>query len=121
NYELPVAHDWKLIFTNSNQYVSSMRTDLGLRSDYTQKAYWKFDAGITVQSPDDKFEFAVLGKNITAKHTSPNCNNSNFAGGLIGGQITGGSTSGLAGIDELGCYMDPGREIWFRVTVHPKM
>jgi iron complex outermembrane receptor protein len=121
NYEMPVGHDWKLIFTNSNQYVGSMRTDLGLRSDYTQKAYWKFDAGITVQSPDDQFEFAVLGKNITAKHTSNNCNNANFAGGLAGGQITGGTTSGPAGIDELGCYMDPGREIWFRVTVHPRL
>ena len=121
NYEMPVGHDWKLIFTNSNQYVGSMRTDLGLRSDYTQKAYWKFDAGVTVQSPDDQFEFAVLGKNITAKHTSNNCNNANFAGGLLGGEITGGTTSGLAGIDELGCYMDPGREIWFRVTVHPRL
>jgi iron complex outermembrane receptor protein len=65
----------------------------------------------------------VLGKNLTKKHTSPNCNNSNFAGGLIGGQITGGVTNSApgfpAGIDEVGCYMDPGREIWLRVTVKP--
>jgi iron complex outermembrane receptor protein len=34
-------------------------------------------------------------------------------------QTTGGTTSGLAGIDQQGCFVDPGREVWLRLTVRP--
>jgi hypothetical protein len=38
---------------------------------------------------------------------------------VLGGEVTGGTTRGPAGVDEYGCYMYRGRELWVRVTVRP--
>jgi outer membrane receptor protein involved in Fe transport len=117
DYELPIGK-YKLIFSNSNHYSSRYLTDLGM--DYFQKGFIKSDISLTLQGPSDRWEIAVIGKNVTEKLTASACNNSNVANGLVlGGQVTGGTTRGPAGVDEVGCYMDPGRELWLRVTFRP--
>jgi iron complex outermembrane receptor protein len=118
-YELPVGGDKKLIFNSSNHYTSKFLTTLGTRPDYFQKAFFKADLSLTLQGPRDRWEVSVIGKNVTEKLTASNCNNENGDGGLIGGQITGGTGRGPAGIDEVGCYMDPGRELWLQLTLRP--
>ena len=124
SYEIPVGRNLIIALTNDNQYSSKYKTNLGLRDDYWQKHYFKVDLGIAVRDVDNRFEFAVLGKNITNKLTTSNCNNVNGEGGAVfGGENTGASLSspsprGVAGIDELACFMDRGREIWLRFTVH---
>lgn len=55
---------------------------------------------------------------LTNHLTSSACTASNFMG-YGGGQITGGTGAGVSGIDEVGCYMDPGRELWLRLTLRP--
>jgi iron complex outermembrane receptor protein len=119
DYELPVGSDIKLIISNNNHYSSKYLTAIGFRPDYFQDGFFKSDLGLTLQGANDRWEVAVIGKNITDRHTTSNCNNTNAAAGLLGGQVTGGTTSGPAGIDEVGCYMDPGRELWLRVTLRP--
>jgi iron complex outermembrane receptor protein len=119
DYELPVGDDMKLIFSNSNSYSSKYLTTLGFRSDYYQKSFLKDDLSLTLQGPRDTWEVAVVGKDITNKLTTSSCSSSNFAGGDLGGEITGGNVAGPAGTDEVGCYMDPGRQIWLRVTIRP--
>src|SRR5439155_25433429 len=90
SYELPVGKGLIVALTNDNQYSSKFKTNLGLRDDYFQKSYFKIDLGIAVRDADDRFEFAVLGKNITNKLTTSNCNNTNSeAGAVLGGENTG--------------------------------
>ena len=119
DYEMPVGDDMKLIFSTSNSYSSKFLTTLGFRSDYFQTAFIKTDLSLTLQGPRDRWEISAVGKNVTDKLTSSSCSSSNFAGGDVAGQITGGNAVGPAGTDEVGCYMDPGRQIWLRITLRP--
>ena len=76
---------------------------------------------MTLQGPKDRWEFAVIGKNLNNAITTGNCSNSNAQGGLLPGtQLTGvASGRGPAGIDEIGCWVDRGREVWLRLTLKP--
>jgi iron complex outermembrane receptor protein len=76
---------------------------------------------VTLRGPGDKWELAVIGKNLNDKLTAGTCSTSNYAGGVLppGIQTTGGTTSGLSGLDQQGCFVDPGREVWVRLTVKP--
>jgi outer membrane receptor protein involved in Fe transport len=119
DYELPVGKGMTLALSNNNYFTSKFLAGPGLRPDFYQTGYIKVDAGLTLKGKDDRWEIALIGKNITEKYTSSNCSPSNFQNGLLGGEITGGTTAGPAGTDEMVCYMDPGREFWIRLTFHP--
>jgi iron complex outermembrane receptor protein len=107
-----------LALENSNQYSSRYITDLGYL--WRQKAFIKTDVSLTLKAPNDRWEIALIGKNLNNALTTGNCTNSNNQAGLIGGtQGTGTNTPGIAGTDEVGCFMDRGRELWVRVTFRP--
>src|SRR5262249_28046365 len=109
-----------LVFSNNNYFTSSYLTTLGRRPDFFQDGAFKIDLGVTLKGKDDFWQVSVLGRNITNRLTASTCANGNLAGGfLLGGQVTGGHTWGPAGIDEVICYVDPGREIWVSLTVKP--
>ena len=78
---------------------------------------------MTLTGSDGKWEVAVIGKNLNDKLTTGTCANSDFGEGVAFGvpatQTTGGTTSGLGGIDQTNCFVDPGREVWLRLTVRP--
>jgi hypothetical protein len=75
---------------------------------------------LTLQGPRDRWEFALIGRNLNNAITTGACVNSNLQGGGIPGtQITGTNLRGPAGTDEIGCITDRGREIWLRVTFKP--
>ncbi|WCT73994.1 TonB-dependent receptor [Sphingomonas naphthae] len=114
SYERPIGADWTLLFASNNQYQSRSLVDLAYI--YYQKSYIKADATLTLKHRD-RWEFALIGKNINNELTSGNCANSNRQGGQTGGIITGSTVRGAAGIDEVGCYMDRGRELWVRATL----
>jgi iron complex outermembrane recepter protein len=93
---------------------------LGTGRPNTQGAYGKYDLGLSLQSADHRWELAVIGKNIGDKITTGLCEYSNVANGyLFGGEVTGGTGRGPAGVDEEVCWPDPGREIWVRLTYKP--
>ena len=80
-------------------------------------AKWR---SLTLDGPGDRWQLALIGKNLNDKLTAGTCSTSDYAGGVIfPGQTTGGTTSGIAGIDQQGCFVDPGREVWLRLTVRP--
>jgi iron complex outermembrane receptor protein len=110
--------DFNLVITNSTQFSTKYITNLGYI--YYQPAFFKTDLSITVQGPKDRWEIALIGKDLNNALTSGNCSNGNNQAGLLSGfQNTGTNTRGPAGIDEVGCFMDRGREIWMRVTLRP--
>src|SRR5207237_4536433 len=120
DYEMPLADGKTLVFTNSNSYYSRYLLILGRRPDFYQPAFFKSDLSVALRGPDERWELALIGKNITDKITMRSCSNSNLANGsLLGGQVTGGTTRGPAGIDEVGCRAERGREVWLRLTLRP--
>ncbi len=119
DYMLPVGHHLNLTLSESNHFTSRYLTALDPLPAYYQSSFIKADMSVTLAPEDHRWELAVIGKNITAEYTAGNCSSSNTAGGLLGGEITGGTTAGPAGTDEGSCYMDPGREIWVRLTLRP--
>jgi iron complex outermembrane receptor protein len=118
DYTLDIGHDLKLVLANSTQYSSKYLTGLG-RVNY-QPGFFKADFSATIQGPSDRWEFALIGKDLNNALTTGLCSNSNAQGGLLPGtQFTGTNLVGPAGTDEIGCWMDRGREIWLRVTFKP--
>lgn len=119
-YDMPVGDNMTVTVTNSNQYSSSYTAVLGLRDDFTRGNYFKTDVSVALKGPDDLWEVALIGKNLTDKLTVASCNASNAQNGAIfGGYITGGIGRGPAGVDELGCFVERGRELWVRLTLRP--
>jgi len=122
-YALPIRSNYKLTLTNNTSYSSSYPTLLAVgypnNANY-QSSYAKVDLGLSLQSPDDLWEVALIGKNINNKIIAPVAINGNNANGIIfGGQVTGGTVSGPAGVDQLTGFADPGREIWLRLVFKP--
>jgi iron complex outermembrane receptor protein len=119
DYERDVGNGMSIILSNNNHLSSRYNTNLNLA--YYQKSFLKSDVSLTLRGPRDRWEFALIGKNIGNQLTAGTCNNFNGqAGGpFLGVQTTGGTNSGLSGIDEVGCFMDRGREFWLRLTVKP--
>jgi iron complex outermembrane receptor protein len=123
DYERPFGQGMTIAITSSNAYSSKFVTFFGTRPDFYQKGYIKTDLSLTLRGPQERWEVAVIGKNLTGKITGSNCSAFNAQNGsILGPEVTGvvGSTTrGLAGVGELGCRLDPGREIWVRLTVRP--
>jgi hypothetical protein len=118
DWEMDVGRDMKLIVANSQQYSS--RQLINLSMPFYQKAFIKSDLSFTLQGPGDRWEIALIGKNLNNATTTGACTNSNFQGGnLPGAEITGATGVGPAGKDEIGCIVDRGRELWVRLTYKP--
>jgi iron complex outermembrane receptor protein len=121
DYEVPLASDYKLVFSNSNEFSSRYVTYLSVNrpnNDNYQSAFVKVDLGVTLQGPKNLWEVAVIGKNINDKITSGNCVSSPLETEVIPNP-SGGTTRSFFGIDPAGCFADPGREVWLRLTVRP--
>ena len=119
DYELPIGNSTKLILANNNYFTSRFLTYPGRLPEFYQRAFVKEDLSVTLADRDDLWEIALIGKNISNKYTSNNCSPSNYRAGLIGGEITGSNAVGVAGRDGTLCYLDPGRELWIRLTIRP--
>jgi outer membrane receptor protein involved in Fe transport len=117
-YDMPLGN-YTLSFGSDLQYSSRYKTQLTNRPEADQRAYAKVNANISLKAPDERWELALIGNNLTEKLTRSNCTSTNAQNGVLyGGQITGGTTSGAAGKDELVCFMDyPGRELWIRGSI----
>jgi iron complex outermembrane recepter protein len=123
DYEMPVGDDLRLRLTNNNQYSSSYPAFLALNRpnrDNFQSHFFKIDASLALKDTAERWEVALVGKNLTDKVTASNCSAGNFAGGnIIGGSVTGGTTSGPTGFGEVGCFAEVGRAVYVRLTVRP--
>jgi len=123
DYEFPVGSNLKAVVANNNQYSSKFATFLAVGrpdADNYQSKFLKSDLSFTLKEANDRWEVALIGKNITDKITSSACSATNFAGGgLQGSPITGGTISGPAGFAEKGCYTERGRSVWVRLTFRP--
>jgi iron complex outermembrane receptor protein len=121
DYEVPVGDGMTVVITNNNNYTSKYLTFPGRRADFFQEGFFKADLSLALRSKDDRWEVAVIGKNITDKITGSNCSAADLAnGGFLGPTtFTGTNTRGPAGVAEVSCRLDTGREVWLRLTYKP--
>ena len=119
DYELPTSGSLKWKVGANGQYSSKFLTALGRRPDFYQPAFVKLNANVAVGAPNDSWEVALIGTNLTNKFTTGNC--TQFAGATanILPPITGGTTRNAAGVDELACIVEPGRQVFLRLTLRP--
>lgn len=118
DYEQPIGQNLRILFASSLQYSSKYYADILLREDQLQPSYAKISANITLYGPDDRWELSLIGNNLTDKLVRNRCSASNAANGAyLGGIVTGGTIRGLAGVDEILCGVDAGREIWVRAGI----
>jgi iron complex outermembrane receptor protein len=125
DYEMPLGDNFKVTLSNSNQYSSKYVAFIAVNrpnNDNYIGAFFKSDVSLALHTNDDRWEIALIGKNITDKITAGLCSASYYSSGLIlntAGQITGGPTRGSSGMGEAACYADPGRAVYLRLTFRP--
>jgi iron complex outermembrane receptor protein len=98
-YDVPVFNGWSLGLTSDLVFSSGYYTSLADDDRARQKAYQKVNASIRLYSDDDRWSFAVIGRNLGNKRT-------------LGG--TADKPGGLSG-DIFGNSLRA-REITFQVT-----
>ena len=103
------------------QYSSRYDVDIGNRERGYQGRFAKLGAHLRLAGPDDRWEVALIGTNLTNRYTTGGCLNFNYpgGGGVFPGTITGAPIKGPAGSGEVLCGFEPGREFWLRLTVRP--
>lgn len=123
-YNVDLGSNYTLAFSNNNAYSARYPTFLAVdrpNNDNFQGGYVKVDLSAQLITPGDRWEFSVIGDDVTNRIIASVCSNGNYGGEIIGGQITGGTGVGPAGIDGVSCFVDPGRETWIRVTFRPSV
>jgi len=121
DYEMPVGNDWTLSLGSSTTYSSKYFNNITILPGYTQPSFFKTNANIALKAPNDRWEIALIGNNLTDKVTTGFCAGTNVVNGVVfPGQLTGEATNGLPGNAEAVCLADRGREVWLRLSVKLK-
>lgn len=121
DYSMPVGRNLTVTVGGRVQYSSSYVIDLGNRDHGVQSQFAKLGATVQLKSPDDHWEVALIGNNLTDRLTAGGCLNINYpaGGGVFPGTITGSPIRGPAGSGETLCGFERGRELWLRLTFRP--
>ena len=116
DYTWAINDNLTLIVANANHVSSRYSTDLDY--PYYQTAFVKTDLSFTLDGANDRWQVALIGKNLSNVITAGNCVNSYArGGGILPLQFTGYTISGPGGHDSIGCFEDRGRELWLTVTL----
>jgi outer membrane receptor protein involved in Fe transport len=65
DYDMSVGRDWDAKFSVSATHSSSYQTATDYSPGGVQDAYWLLDAAVHVGPQDRRYEFAVIGRNLT--------------------------------------------------------
>jgi iron complex outermembrane receptor protein len=119
-YDRELANGMSFTLASDVNYTSEYVTTLVDLPGFRQPGFAKLNASVTLRSKDDVWEVSLIGNNVTDKVTRGLCFASNVQNGTLGGgQISGSTVQGPAKNDENTCAVDPGREVWVRVTWRP--
>jgi iron complex outermembrane receptor protein len=120
DYDMPVGDAMHIALGANGQYSSKFTQNLGTRADFFQPAFFKLNANLALKGKDDAWEVALIGNNLTNKYTAGNCTSFGAqTGQTLLAPTTGGTTRNAAGVDELACIADPGRQVFLRLTLRP--
>jgi iron complex outermembrane receptor protein len=121
DYEMPISgSDMTLNLGTSATYTGKMYTALTDEPLFRQGAYAKINFNVALRGPNNGWELAVIGNNMTDKIVSGFCSGSPRQGAvLFGGTQFGTNVRGPGGGDYPSCSPERGRELWLRVTLRP--
>lgn len=122
DYEVGLGERLTLAIGASVQYSSKYSTVIGDRADYYQDSYTKYNGYITLKSPRDTWELSLIGNNIGDELSAGYCANSDFQNTTVFtafAQQYGRPTNPGGKTDEVACAVDPGRQIFLRLTIRP--
>ncbi len=124
DYDIPVGNGLTLATGLGGQYSGRFLTNTAAREDMYQDAYFKLDANIALRGPDDRWELALIGNNLTNEIIRGNCSNGGYADSstriqpvVTGrGDATFPTIANRAGVEELICAPIPGRSVQLRAS-----
>ncbi len=104
----------------NGQYSSKFLNNLGRRDDFFQPAFFKLNANIGIGSENGSWQLDLIGNNLTNKFIAGACAQfSAQTGQIFLAPETGTNSRNIAGIDELACTPEKGREVFLRLTLRP--
>jgi len=118
SYTMPIG-DKSVVIASSTEFSSRYLMLLGVqRSDFWQGSYVKTDLSVSLNGPENRWQVAFIGRNLSNTLTTGACSSYNNINGLFGGQYQGNDAlgHGPAGVDSLSCFIDRGRELWLRLN-----
>ncbi len=117
SYTLPLG-DMSVTLASNTEFSSRYLMLLGERSDFWQSSYVKTDLSVALNGPDNRWQVAFVGRNLSNTITTGACSSYNNINGLYGGQFQGNNAlgHGPSGVDSLSCFIDRGRELWLRLS-----
>ena len=87
-YEVPVTAGVMFSLSSDVEYSDGYITSTNYNPDTFQKSFAKIDASARIFTEDKRWEFAVIGRNLTNKRTLINANDRNSTGGGKGGTVS---------------------------------
>lgn len=109
NLERDVNDDWRIGLSADGSYSSSYFTESNLVPSSKLDGFWMLDANIRLISADDRWEFALRGRNLTNEYTYQISNSVLFTGGPSG-------TNGPTFDADRYAFINRGRQISLQVT-----
>jgi iron complex outermembrane receptor protein len=118
SYTMPVGDNLSVTIASNTEFSSRYLMLLGERSDFWQSSYVKTDLSVSLNGPDNRWQVAFVGRNLSNTITTGACSSYNNINGLYGGQYQGNNAlgHGPSGVDSLSCFIDRGRELWLRLS-----
>lgn len=107
-YETPISSGLKIGFSGDMTFSASYITDSSSRG--RQPNYQIFDASFRLAQADDKWEIALIGRNLTDEYYYVRTSDVPFSGTAPGNQ------TGTATLGDLEAAASRGREVMLRVT-----
>lgn len=118
SYSVNLGHGMRANLGWYSSYSDKYLTNMLGRDDMWQDSHFIHNASLSLLGPEDKWEIALMGTNLEGKLIKGNCTNMNSANGvLFGGIVTGGSSRGPAGVEELVCDVASHRAVWLRFSM----
>lgn len=109
NYEREVSEDWRIGLSADASYSSSYFTESNLAPSSKLDSFWMLDANLRLISADDRWEFALLGRNLTNEYPYQLSNSVLFTGGPSG-------TNGPTFDADRYAYINRGRQVSLQIT-----
>jgi iron complex outermembrane receptor protein len=122
DYDLPVSDNMRFAFGSSLNYASSYKSVIGNRPDYYQREAGKINAYVTLKDSQDRWEVSVIGSNLNDVLRAGYCANSDFQNSTVytgSAQVNGSTINPTGKIDDVGCVVDPGRQVFLKLTLRP--
>ncbi len=108
-YEFPVFANWQASVGGDLSYSGEYNFTDTLRPDAVQEAYTKFDATVSLSTPDDRWKFSLIGRNLTDELVATSANDIPFTGGAGTGTTTGV-------VSDLSAIVQNPMEVYFEVS-----